>query len=178
MIEKFCPVCSRKNETDSDFCIFCGASLESTFRKSITTTRQMEKVSTGGTGTFEKTYVESLEIPAKGIALYLMDFPKPIAVCEEQEFVLGRKLTDTLSGKFVDLTPFGGYELGVSHRHAMIRLMADGYEITDLESTNGTQINKNRLFPNKPYPIPSGSQIRLGKLNLYAIYPATNPIKK
>jgi hypothetical protein len=174
MIEKYCPVCNRKNDTDAGFCIFCGASLESMLGKAITTTRRMEKASTGSTGEFEQTFLESLEVPAKGIALYLMDYPQPIAVREEQEFIVGRKLTDSQSAKFFDLTPYGGYELGVSHRHAMIRLTAVGYEITDLESTNGTQVNKNRLFPNKSYPIPSGSQIRLGKLYLYVLYQRTN----
>jgi hypothetical protein len=170
MSQKLCPVCNRKNDLTAGFCIFCGASLESSLEISVTTTRRMEKSSGDSSQVYEDTFIETLDVPKAGIALYMIDYNKPIAIREEPEFILGRKLTDIKSEKFVDLTPFGGYEYGVSHRHAKIMRIQYGYEIVDLDSTNGTLVNKKRLMPNKPYPFPSGAQIRLGKLTLFAIY--------
>jgi hypothetical protein len=170
MSEKICPVCNRKNDLDAGFCIFCGASLEADLGRSVTTTRRMEGEASNLTQTMEEAFVNSLTVPDNGIAFYIMDYTTPVAVRDEKEFILGRKLTDIKSDKFVDLTPYGGYEYGVSHRHALIRQTTKGFEIIDLDSTNGTLVNKKRLFPNKPYPFMSGSQLRLGKLFLYAIY--------
>lgn len=49
-----------------------------------------------------------------------------------------------------------------SRHHAIIRW--DGYRatITDLGSTNGTQINGRRLEPNQPYPLNVGDRLELG----------------
>lgn len=51
-----------------------------------------------------------------------------------------------------------------SRHHAIIRW--DGYRatITDLGSTNGTQINGRRLEPNQPYPLNVGDRLELGGL--------------
>ena len=173
MTEKLCPVCHRKNNVDAVFCIFCGVSLESSLGNH-STTRPVKIYSTAFLVTMEEAYIKSLEVPAKGIALYLMDDTKPIAIREEQEFILGRKLSDIKDEKIVDLTPFGGFEYGISHRHATIRRAGDWYEILDLDSTNGTIVNKKRLLPNKPYPLPGSAKLRLGKLFLYAIYRKTD----
>lgn len=40
-------------------------------------------------------------------------------------------------------------------------MQVDGYTITDLQSANGTYVNKIRLQPNQPYPINNGDIIRL-----------------
>ena len=60
--------------------------------------------------------------------------------------------------------------MGISRHHAKIQRVAGGYEITDLESTNGTWVNEKRLTPNKPYPLSSGCLLRLGRMRLYVIY--------
>jgi pSer/pThr/pTyr-binding forkhead associated (FHA) protein len=50
------------------------------------------------------------------------------------------------------------------------RQVKDGCEIINLDSTNGTWLNELRLVPNKPYPLTSGAQIRLGRMHLFTIY--------
>ena len=52
----------------------------------------------------------------------------------------------------------------------MIRRTDHGYDILDLGSTNGTWMNKKRLTPDKPYPLESGAQVRLGRLQVFVIY--------
>ncbi|HET8845730.1 MAG TPA: FHA domain-containing protein, partial [Ktedonobacteraceae bacterium] len=41
----------------------------------------------------------------------------------------------------------------------------EGYQITDLGSTNGTFVNEQRLSPNMPRPLNSGDVIRIGNTN-------------
>jgi hypothetical protein len=49
-----------------------------------------------------------------------------------------------------------------SSRHAEIRQDTQGYTITDLGSTNGTYVNEQRLVPQVPQRLQSGSIIRIG----------------
>ncbi len=50
----------------------------------------------------------------------------------------------------------------VSKRHAEIRRTGRGYEIIDLESTNGTWVNGRLLPPNQASPLTDGAIIRIG----------------
>jgi len=77
---------------------------------------------------------------------------------------LGRE--DPVSGIFpdIDLDPHGGHESGVGRRHAQLILRDGEVMIEDLDSVNGTVVNKLRLKPNAPQPIKHGDEIRLGKM--------------
>ena len=70
----------------------------------------------------------------------------------------------------VDLTDFGAIDNGISRVHALIRKTPRGYQITDLESTNGTWHENQRLIPRKPHSLESGDRIRLGRLNILVFY--------
>ena len=117
-----------------------------------------------------ETIQKAFRPPKEGIAIYVKQEATPIETRKEREFTLGRLLTGDAEEVFVDLKPFGGYENGVSRRHALIRRTDHGYEILDLGSTNGTWMNKKRLIPEKPYPLHNGAQIRLSQLQLFVIY--------
>jgi hypothetical protein len=169
MAEKECPTCHRNNKANASFCIYCGASL--TFNvKSLPTTSQIGIDI--GKEFKPATRLGAFKTPERGIAFYITDFAAPIAIVEKSEFIIGRKLAEVKTEVFVDLTPYEAYEKGISHRHAMVRLVETGYEIIDLFSTNGTSVNNQQLVPLKPHVLHSGSEIRLGKLNLYAIFDA------
>ncbi len=169
MAEIFCPVCKYKNEADAKTCVFCGSPLAK-HDDSPSTTRNV------ATGEFPQEVKETpprlFEPPKQGIALYSADADLPVIVQNADQFVLGRKMTGEIDESFVDLRPFGAYENGVSRRHAMIRRAGGKYEIVDLGSTNGTWIEKQRIVPNRPYPLNSGAIIFLGRLQLHIIYRA------
>jgi len=86
------------------------------------------------------------------------------------EIIVGRE--DPVSGVFpdIDLTDHGGDEGGVSRRHARIFVQGDQVFIEDLNSTNYTYVNQQRLTPGQPQPLNDGDEVRLGrvKLNFYA----------
>jgi pSer/pThr/pTyr-binding forkhead associated (FHA) protein len=66
----------------------------------------------------------------------------------------------------VDLTPFGAKDLGVSRRHLRINRLRDSIRITDLGSSNGTFLNRDRLTPFVAYLLRNRAVLRLGKMIL------------
>ncbi|MGA2822639.1 MAG: FHA domain-containing protein [Bacteroidales bacterium] len=118
----------------------------------------------------EEAFKKTFKPPEEGIAIYVKDHAAPIEILKEGEFTLGRRTTEEVEQAFVDLKPFGGYENGVSRRHALIRRTDHGYEILDLGSSNGTWLNKKRLTPDKPYPLENGAEFYLGRLQIFVIY--------
>lgn len=172
---KSCPVCGQKNELSAETCRYCGSPLEAG-TAGPTTTKRVK----GRRGKSEQALqapVESNQKRAKppkdGISFYIEGYEAPIDIRREGEFILGRKVTGALDEILVDLKPFGGFERGVSRRHAKIRRKKGGYEIVDLGSTNGTWLNQYLLLPDKSYPLESGTQIRLGRLNLLVLFETT-----
>jgi pSer/pThr/pTyr-binding forkhead associated (FHA) protein len=89
--------------------------------------------------------------------------------------IFGRKSDEPSDVPILDLTELGGYQMGLSRRHAMIRRTEEGYEIIDLYSTNGSWLNDERMMPNKPYRLTNGSQLQFGRMRLLVLY---NPRKK
>jgi hypothetical protein len=66
----------------------------------------------------------------------------------------------------LDLNHDGGYDSGVSRRHARIMLMEATTYVEDLDSANGSFINDQRLQPRTSYRLQPGDELRLGSLIL------------
>lgn len=112
------------------------------------------------------------ELPSQGIALINLEDGRPVALLEEKAFILGRTSAEVKTQEpLVDLTAFGAMELGISRLHAMVRKTRDGYQITDLGSSNGTWLENQRLVPKQSYSLSSGDRIRMGRLNILIFYP-------
>lgn len=80
--------------------------------------------------------------------------------------VLGRG--DPISNFFpdIDLQLHGAMELGVGRRHLMLLVQNNQVFAEDLDSTNGSFLNRQRLLPRKPQPVQNGDELRLGNLVL------------
>lgn len=163
--EKFCPVCKNKNERRAIVCKRCGASLEGHHMVSPAVTLDSTILGRFSAQITDSPIDDSL-IPEDGIAIYAAGSLKPMYLQFDTELVLGRKGEEPVECALLDLSEFGGYQAGISRRHAIIRKREEGYEITDLASTNGSWLNDERLVPNKPIPLASGSQLRFGHLRV------------
>jgi hypothetical protein len=53
-------------------------------------------------------------------------------------------------------------EHGVSRKHARLQHSPQGWLLTDLGSTNGTYINRQRIREHEPYVLRSGDQVAMG----------------
>jgi hypothetical protein len=170
-----------KNEAGAKKCIYCNTPLGVQASQKTVMLRNLHEV----TGTLPDSYEDFLdapappterfmdfELPSKGIALINLENGQPITMQEEKAFILGRVSAELKTREpLVDLTELDALELGVSRVHAMIRRTRDGYQIVDLESSNGTWLENQRLIPNQPYPLESGDRIRVGRLNILIFYP-------
>jgi pSer/pThr/pTyr-binding forkhead associated (FHA) protein len=92
-----------------------------------------------------------------------------VAVPLVDQLVIGRQDPGTGFTPDLDLTPYGGYQMGISRRHAVIRVRENQLQFTDLGSRNGTYINGNKLPPQRTATLHHGDEIRVGKilLNIY-----------
>jgi pSer/pThr/pTyr-binding forkhead associated (FHA) protein len=66
----------------------------------------------------------------------------------------------------LDLTALGALEQGVGRRHARLFLQDGQIQIEDLDSTNGTLVNGQRLASHRAQALRDGDQIQLGRLAL------------
>jgi pSer/pThr/pTyr-binding forkhead associated (FHA) protein len=82
------------------------------------------------------------------------------------EVIIGRE--DPVSGIFpdIDLTDHNGEEGGVSRQHARALVQGDQVFIEDLNSTNYTYVNQQRLVPGQPHPLSDGDEILMGRVKL------------
>ena len=169
--ENICPVCETRNGLDAIVCSNCGAALE---ESSIdpgykTKTTDMQAPTPEMIREWALKEAQEAVVPDSGIAFYVDGHSMPAYIDFKGEFVLGRKV-GTTSEVLLDLAPFGGYSLGLSRRHVVIRRAGDGCVVIDLGSVNGTWLNDERLIPHKPYPLPSGSHLRLGRMRIFVLY--------
>jgi hypothetical protein len=82
------------------------------------------------------------------------------------EAIIGRADPVSQFTPDVDLTPLGALEQGVGRRHARLFIQGGRVLIEDLDSTNGTQVNGQRLAPRQPRPLDNGDTIQFGRLAL------------
>src|SRR5579859_461327 len=104
--------------------------------------------------------------PERAVSLLIRGIIERFIFEEGTEIILGR--TDLLAstpGHF-DLTRYGAHDRGVSRTHALLRFTGDTITITDLNSSNGTFVNTQKLPPHKPYTLRDGDEIMLGSLSM------------
>lgn len=82
----------------------------------------------------------------------------------KHEALLGREDAPSNNYPDVDFNPHNGLADGVGRRHARLFLSNGHVMLEDLNSTNGTLLNKQRLNAKQPTALNVGDEIRLGKL--------------
>ena len=142
-----CPACGAAVEPGDTFCSDCGAALQPVAPPAPAPVTEVPPTA-----------------PA-GPRLVVVDSGAEIAL-QAEEVLIGRE--DPVSGVFpdVDLTPHGGEEGGVSRRHARLFVEGGAYYIEDLDSTNFTFVNKQKLAPKTRQALKDGDEIRCGRVAL------------
>lgn len=89
----------------------------------------------------------------------------------QSSIVLGRKGDEAVDGDFLDLSGYQAYSLGVSRQHARISYQnSEDYMVEDLDSSNGTWLNGNRLEASKPHTLHRGDHLQLGELMIFVYF--------
>jgi pSer/pThr/pTyr-binding forkhead associated (FHA) protein len=164
-----CSHCNAQQLNGTIFCAECGASLMSADTRRETTTSL--KNPTGGPPSAAEDEPHTVAAPTAlagvpGISMVVINSGRRISLESGEELLVGRK--DNQRGIYpdVDLGLDGGYDAGVSRRHAIITPDASGYVLEDLDSANGTFVNGRRLPPQTPTPITNGDELKFGTLIL------------
>jgi hypothetical protein len=99
-----------------------------------------------------------------GARLILISTGAEMALPEQEEITVGRE--DPSSGIFpdVDLTPHGGEDGGVSRRHARLLHVGGDYFVEDLQSTNFTKLDGQRLPAHVRERLEDGARLDFGRV--------------
>jgi hypothetical protein len=156
--ENECPACGAEVKPGDAFCEYCGAAL-------VEAEASAPQAAPAAAQPQPNAPAQPTQAAA-GPRLVVTESGVEIPLPNAQETVAGRE--DPYSGIFpdIDLTPHGGEQAGVSRRHFRISYSDGRYQIEDLNSTNFTLVNRQRLEPGKPMPLSSGDEIRAGRLKL------------
>jgi hypothetical protein len=79
---------------------------------------------------------------------------------------IGRSDLENTIRPDVDLAPYGGYQKGVSRRHAIILLREDHLVVRGLSTTNGTWINGVLLATGEEAPLRNADELMIGRMPL------------
>ena len=148
----FCPNCNIENPPGSRVCAFCAHLLEEEGRPAT-----------------------CLDTPVDSncrLLLFVPGVEKPLQIDAGRTIILGRDLDQAQGGQgevILDLSPFQALESGVSRRHALVRPVENGFELSDMGSTNGTWLNQSRIVPGQGYRLSGNSEIHLGRMLLYLV---------
>lgn len=150
-----CSTCGYRMDPGDVFCQNCGAQLYS-----VEPALQAQPPQPVEPVTIEEQLkpVIKLVLPTSRVEI-LLD-------ASRDEWVVGR--SDPQRGIYpeIDLSPHGGEKGGVSRRHAHIVTQGGRRWISDLNSTNFTFLDGEKLEPGGYYPLRSGDEIRFGLLAL------------
>jgi predicted amidophosphoribosyltransferase len=149
-----CPACGTAVEAGDSFCSSCGALLTAAPAPVAAPAVEAPPPPPPMAGPRLVVAASGAEIPLPPVA----------------EILIGRE--DPVSGIFpeVELTPHGGEEGGVSRRHARLIVEGGNYFIEDLDSTNFTFVNKQKVTPKARQPLKNGDEIRCGRVTLILQY--------
>lgn len=169
-----CPNCGYTNRPGVVFCENCGTSLIGGAGVAETRTlvdksgQVVEPILADVTleEIVDDGFQEGNELPPGGsLQLEIGEVLEPLILPVEGTILFGRRDAAAGSMPEVDLTPYAGYRMGVSRRHAEIRLENKKYlNLYDLGSSNGTFLNGDRLLAHRSHRISNGDEIRFGQL--------------
>lgn len=167
-----CVHCGTRNMEGTYFCEECGRSI---LRSSRPGTKAGSTVAVSPEQPVINTYLDTN--PGEGrvfggttyigksteIIIKINDI-EVMRIQPSQEMIMGRSDTGTSFTPDIDLAHQNALELGVSRRHAKLKVNDGEITLIDLNSSNGTFLNGQRLVPNQPRVLHNGDEVRVGKL--------------
>lgn len=159
---KTCVQCGYKNYEGTLVCNHCYKPLKPLTRDTVLVNPFQDVLD-------KSTFILSQNIESLTLMIQTEYGTRLVPFPHGHHFILGRGDLDTHIRPDIDLSIFGGRELGVSRQHAAIELTKDSLTLTDLESRNGTYLNRKQLTPYDINILRSGDEIRLGKLVMHIL---------
>ncbi len=136
---KRCAHCGVDNIDDARFCDNCGKAFE-VWQRPPTINRR-----------------------APGAVLVSVSSGMIFKLAPDREMLIGRGNRGEGVGADIALTDEAAVADGVSRLHAKVFCKDDVYYLSDLNSTNSTYLNKQKLAPQHPTRLNDGDEIQLGR---------------
>jgi hypothetical protein len=164
-----CWNCSAQQIDGAIFCSECGANLLDNSPRRETTTSLGQRPGSNPLPVEQVKEPTSSARPTsdtQGFSLLVTDTGQRLWLEAERDLLVGR--TDESRGIFpqLDLTNVGGYDAGVSRRHAILSFYNGTCMVEDLDSANGTFLNDRRLPANQPTRVVDGDELKFATLLL------------
>ncbi len=157
---KTCPACGASNPPGEAFCQICGFGFAVQQQANplelpvpVTTTAFVAPAAAAAEIVSGHQGAGRLLSAATNISL-----PLP----EKTEIVLGRLDPDRNIYPDIDLTDQGSASTSVSRRHARLVVQGSQVFVEDMNSTNSTYLNRQRLQPGQRFLLNPGDELRLG----------------
>lgn len=189
-----CPFCYTKNEPETRFCVLCKSDIANAEPASESIV-DVELVIDEPSQTEKAVSKDGLSLPAPvpsplpetgaqaaqsvGTTKNRRGDSKPFKLIvlrgrqKDKEYILtpGRNLVGRNDAKPVDIDlepQEDPSKVWVSRQHAVI-YVTDGILIEDLNSSNGTYVNRERIFPGQKQNLKPGDLIQIGSVQLKLI---------
>lgn len=158
-----CPNCQSNQLDGAIFCLDCGASLM--IAQEQIATRQIGAGPTPMTaGLSARSGTTATGSPA--LALIVAHTGRRMQLGQATQLLIGRADLNKGITPEVDLGPDGGFDAGVSRRHAVLHQRDGSVLVEDLGSANGTFVNGRKLAPQAEVALRSGDELMCGTLIL------------
>ena len=166
-----CPNCKHEEMLGALYCNECGATLShAEISPTETLVVDNEKIpESGALEGYATNTTDSLPPNSQLVSIKILKSGQTLPLEDGDEFILGRVGGTQPILPDIDLTPYGGYEEGVSRLHAIIKITPDQISITDLGSANGTWVNGKKTTAHHPYPLKNGDILTLGKFQVISL---------
>jgi len=136
---KYCTECGAENLDDALFCEACGRPFDVSLRP------------------------PTINVKAPKAVLEDVISGQVYSLVPDLEMILGRGDTDTGLTPDIELQGAATVSAGVSRMHAKVFCRDDVYYITDMDSTNSTFLNGQRLVPQQQSRLSDKDEIHLGR---------------
>lgn len=157
-----CGNCQSHQLDGAIFCLECGASLLGASQRGPTLS-----LGVGAGEHLPGARAAAERAPsAPQITLVVLASRRRITLDLSDERLIGRKDAAHSIHPDLDLGEHGGYDAGVSRRHAILAFRGGTCTVEDLGSANGTFVNGRRLSPHQAATLASGDELACGTLPL------------
>lgn len=175
-----CTGCHSQQYNGTIFCPLCGKSLLLDDQQPTSTASLRRKKANGsrllqGGSTFlagaqgplvvgAPAQVAPPAVTSRELRATLLNNGRQIKLALQRPILIGRADSNHTFVPDLDLSKDGGFDGGVSRRHARITPKDAESFIEDLDSSNGTFVNNQRVQAKTRQPLRAGDELRLGSL--------------
>ncbi len=156
-----CPRCGSAIPVGAIFCDNCGGSVSAAPAQPIAPAERTPSSAQAANQAESRpppAYTPRLVVQPTNISLA---FP-----AGKTEVIAGREDPGSHTYPELNLAPYDPDKGGISRHHAKFSLRDNQWQIEDLNSTNFTFLNKQRVQPGQLCPLKNGDEIRLGQVTM------------